>query len=524
MAFTGEVVEIPIGTLGLTGTQNLSSVNPGYLTEATNVSFYDGTLRKEGGIAKYNSSAISGAPTILGGWDHRTNALAQRMIVAASDGKLYKDSGAGTFPTTLKSGLSASMRPFFVEGGKEAAAGNRKLFVFTGTNVVQVLADDGATTADISAPPADWAAANQPTWGVIHAGRLLAGGNANDPHRVYVSLATNHEDFTTTPVSFSIYAGEGDAIVGAISFQGFVVLWKRPLGVYVLDARNADLATWTTKRITRAVGGISPWAMVQTERDVIFVDSTGAIQSLLAVQEFGDIADRNLGEQSMLEPLLRSQFNLARLNQIQGVYYTSKRELHFAYPSAGATVNDSRLVLDFYMPDKVRFRNSQRETCVSLWLRRDTNGLPRVMVGDNAGFVWQLDQAQRAKDGVAYTAQAKTVPTDLGYANGDLAHRTKNACFLELVYAPTTSNMVSVDLEWDGRYRETIEFTLAPSGATFDNIILDTTMLGGSTYEFTKLHRITGGGKYLALTFRNSGLNQDFAIARARLYLTPANQ
>ena len=58
MAFTGEVVEIPIGTLGLTGTQNLSSVSPGYLTEATNVSFYDETLRKENGITKYNSSAI----------------------------------------------------------------------------------------------------------------------------------------------------------------------------------------------------------------------------------------------------------------------------------------------------------------------------------------------------------------------------------------------------------------------------------------------------------------------------------
>jgi len=520
MAFTGQVVELPLGTEGLTGTTNLSAVNPGYLREATNISYYDGTLRKEGGASKYNSSAITGAPSILGGWDWYTNALAQRMIVACSDGKLYKDTGGGTFGVTLKSGLSASMKPFFVDGGKEAAANDRKLFIFTGTNVVQVLADDGATTTDISGPPSDWAAGNQPTFGAIHAGRLMAGGNANDPHRIYISSATNHADFTTSALSFSIFAGEGLGLTGAMSFKGYLVLWKKPRGIYILDTTDPSITNWVVRRITRSVGAPGPYAMTQTEDDIVFMDTTAAIQSIQAVQEFGDVAGHNLSQQSMMEPLLRSSIELSRLDQVRAVYYVAKRELHFAFPTDGNTVNDSRLVLDFYREDKIRYRISPRDICVSLWLRRDGDGIPRLQAGDNAGFVWLLDQASRAKDGLPYPSIARTVPTDFGYADPNVAHRRKNACFLELVYEPTTTSTVSVDLEWDGVPHETVDFGLINSGVPLGNFVLGVDALGGTKISYTSIRRITGGGKYLSLTFRNSGLNQDFSIARARVYFT----
>ena len=490
--------------------------------EALNVSYYDGTLRKEGGAAKYNSSVITGAPSILGGWDHRTNALGQRMIVACNDGKLYKDSGGGTFSVTLKTGLSTAMRPFFVDGGKEAAANNRKLFIFTGTDVVQVLADDAATTANIATPPTDWTGSNQPSFGEIHNNRLFAGGNANDPHRIYYSTLTNQEDFTGAGSgSFAIYPGKSDGLVGALSLQGLLILWKKPLGVYILDTRDPNTANWFVKEVTDAVGGISPWGQVQTDDDVIFIDSTGAIQSLRAVQEFGDVAGRNLGQTAFLEPLLRTEFSLGALANIRGGYYTAKREVHFAYASSGASVNDSRLVIDLYRPDKPRFRLSDRDICVSLWLRRDSTNIPRVMVGDNVGFVWQLDQDARNKDNAPYSSIAKTVPTDLGWASQEIAHRFKNAAFLELVYEPTSFNQVTVDLEWDGRYRETVVFALTPTAGVFDNLFLDGNfILGSSGYAFTKKHRITGGGKYLSLIFKNAGVNEDFSIARARLYFT----
>ena len=64
MAYTGQRVEIPLGDDGLTGTKNFSEVKPTELLSAVNITYEDGTLEKEGGADKYNSTPISGNPTI----------------------------------------------------------------------------------------------------------------------------------------------------------------------------------------------------------------------------------------------------------------------------------------------------------------------------------------------------------------------------------------------------------------------------------------------------------------------------
>ena len=213
MGFRGFIAEIPIGIDGMIGSPAHPTVPPTRLIDCDNIEYGTGVLRKEGGAAKYNAVAITGAPGVLGGSDWWPSAGTQRMIVLTDAGDLLKDSGAGTFATTLAAGLTnPDDVPIFIEGGNEVAANNRKLFIFTGNNQVQVLAGDAAVTAAISAPPPDWTLPNFPLTGCLHVGRLWGAGNPNDPHRVYASLNSNHEDFTTTPLSFSIFPGEGEGI------------------------------------------------------------------------------------------------------------------------------------------------------------------------------------------------------------------------------------------------------------------------------------------------------------------------
>ena len=102
MSFRGLIAPIPLGLRGLYGSRNPSTIPFDGAIRATNVAFDRGTVQKEGGATKYNSSAISGAPSVIGGVDWHPTIGAQRMVVMTSAGDLLKDSGAGTFPVTLR--------------------------------------------------------------------------------------------------------------------------------------------------------------------------------------------------------------------------------------------------------------------------------------------------------------------------------------------------------------------------------------------------------------------------------------
>lgn len=516
-SFIGQIFPIPVGQGGLVGTRDQSSISPDKLVVARNLSFFGLTLQKEGGAAKYNSSAISGAPAILGGWDFWPSSGVQRMVVLTSDGKLLKDTGSGAFGTTLKSGLNTTgIVPVFVEGGIEAAGNDRKLFVFTGSNKVQVLAADGATTHDITTPPADWGSAF-PTTGTIHESRLMGAGNSNDPHRVYYSTAGDQEDFTGAGSgTISVYPGEGERIVQIMSYKGLLIVWKYPVGIYLIDTSNPDPANWRVQRLTKNVGGVSPMGGVPTDDDVLFVDAALNIHALSAVKEFGDLADSNLARQDHIYAFLQDNINLARLSFIRGVYYPGKRELHFAMASQGSSVNDVRFVIDFNTQTP-RFRYSDRDVCEGLWLRKDSNTVPRLTAGDNAGFVWNLDQTSKLKDGAGYPASFQTPSLDFSYIDEKLGTVRKIGQFLELEVAPTGNWNLQVDVIWDGEVVQTVNFNMGSTGAALGSFVLGTDKLAGDQI-LTRKKRIVGSGRRLSLAGSNTGAGEDFAVGKFYLH------
>ena len=518
--FIGEIFPIPIGQGGLVGTKDQQSIQPDKLIIARNISYEGLTLQKEGGAAKYNSSAISGAPTVLGGWDWWPTDGTQRMVVVLSDGTIKKDSGSGAFGTTLASGLTmTSVVPFFVEGGKEAAAGNRKLFIYTGKNAVQVLSGDGATTAAIATPPADWSGSNQPTFGLIHEGRQWGAGNLNDPHRVYYSTTTNHEDMTGAGSgSISVYPGEGEKLVAGLSFKGLVILWKYPTGIYIIDTTDPSATNWKVRRLSRSVGGASPQCWVEVDNDVIFCDPTLNWHLLSAVQEFGDAAASNITRKDDIYAFIQANFSLSRSPFVKGLYYAAKREAHFAVSGTGESVNNVRFVLDFNRNDgALRFRYSDRDKPESIWLRKDTNNVQRVVIGDNAGFVWKLDEASKSKDGAAYSGSFQTPHLDFSYVDPKLSTVRKIGQFLECVVTPTGNWNLTVDAYWDGVLVQTLQFNMGSSGAVLGSFVLGTDKLAGSQI-INRKRRLVGSGRRLSLAGTNGGVNEDFSVGHFMLH------
>lgn len=524
MAYKGLIVPLNIGFQGFTGTRNPVITQPGKLIEASDITFEGGLLQKEGGATKYNSSAISGTPDILGGWDwHPTGTSTKRMIVLTSAGDLLKDSGDGTFPVTLASGItvSADTVPVFVEGGVEAAGANRLLFIFIGTDTVEVLAADGATTGALSNPAADWAA-NNPTFGFMHAdggtgaARLWAGGNSNDPHRIYYTDFADHDDFVNSPAgSISIYPGVGEKLVGGVSWRGVAVLFKRK-GIYLLD--TLDITNPDLQQLSTSVGAAGPLAILPIENDILFMSPTGSIHALSAVQKFGDAETSNLTAIEEVDEWIRRNVNLAKLHLTRSIWYPSKREAHFCVAATGSTELNRRIILDLSQPGNVRFRISKRDTIYSIWTRDDSDGVPRPVYGDGAGFVRLMDQDGRALDGVAYRSVIQSTPDDLTAQIGDVraATKNKNGQFLELIAAPADATSINVQIWWDENYHETVSFVLSGTGSSLP-VTLPFTLGGGRIIRQKK--KITGSGRTISLKIDHED-TANFALAQFYLHFT----
>ena len=526
------VVELPMGREGLNGSKNFSEIPLEGLIAAENLTFEDGTIQKEGGTTRYNSDAVTNdgasAVSILAGHDWNHDGGTQRMILVTDDGSIVKDTGAGTFTTTLASGLTTTGTvPTFVEAGKEFAAEDRKLFIFTGVNSPQVLTADGATTATMAtAVPADWSGANQPSFGINHESRLWCGGNQNDPHRIYFSTANDHEDFTTKPGSgqLSVFPGDSEELVGGVSYKGHLILFKRPKGIFIVDTRSPIISQWRVTKLSHQLGCVGVRGFSQIEDDVVFIDNNSDVRLLKAVTEFGDIGSRSLSDVANMGPFFRDTFNYAQSQKWQVTYYSLKRQVHIAVTGQSATINNTRLVIDFndFALGKVKFSTSNRDVCEALWVR-ETLGLPQLTCGANDGFVRLMDNATRSHDSAGYTAVAQTPHMDFSHLDPKLATIRKNGKFLEIVVEPTGNFDISADIIWDDEIQETVSFNTGGNSATLGSFVLGTDKLGG-TAILNRKRRITGSGRRLSIIWRNGGDGENFSLAKAYLHFTPGTE
>ena len=520
MAYRGHTYPIPLGIDGWSANRNQTQITSSQLIQAQDVTYEFGTLGKEGGASLYTPSPIAGGNVILAGRDWWPDINTQRSVVFAADGNVYKDSGSGAYPVTLKTGMNLPTKaPQFVAGGKELQASNRKLFLFTENNQVQVLSGDGATMTALALPPADWST-YRPVAGCVHLNRLWGAAG----HFVYYSTLTNHEDFQTVNQTgvVSIYPGVGEEIVHIESFKGMLLVFKRPAGIYFLDANDPNVTNWVVSPVSDMQGAGGPGCVCSIDNDVLFMDNSGNIGLLSAVMQelpHGTFAVSSLTYTGNIDPYIRDTFNTSRVTGVQSIYYAAKREVHYAFPRVGSSINNSRLVVDYNRPDINRFRYSYRDICQAIWLRKDTTLVDRPQIGDNAGQVWNLDQASRDKGGAGYLSVFQTGHEDFASMTVDfpsikrLAGKNKLFHFLELVADPKGNWNISCDVLVDNNYKITVQFNMGVTGAALDSFVLDSDRLAGSTVE-KKRRRIIGEGRRISLIGSTNGAGQDFSLAQ----------
>ena len=204
MGYTGISVPITLGQSGLITDDPISSLPLNALNKANNISFENGRISKMQGSTRYNSSALTSDIVALFDWWPASNQ--QRLIALTDDGKMWRDTGDGTFGTAtpIKTGLGAlTTDSHFVTGGSESQGRSRKLFALTGVSQIQVLTADVSTPTAISLPSADWAISSYPTFGIQYQNRFAVLNSTADLHRVYFSTLSDHENFSGQTFSTS---------------------------------------------------------------------------------------------------------------------------------------------------------------------------------------------------------------------------------------------------------------------------------------------------------------------------------
>lgn len=519
MAYRGFVAPLPVGQLGFTGTQNPSQAQPGHFTFVDGAELDGGIIRKEGGAIKLNAVAIGAPSVVVSGITWSPTPGTNQIVVFLSNGNVRADNGSGAFSTSMVSGLNNTRDPppwFLAVGGESVGAG-RRLLLFSALNQVHVAASPFTTMAPIGAPAADWSA-SFPTFGVLHANRVWAGGNASDPHRIYYSNPADHDDFTGAGSgTLAVFPGEGEKLVGGISTRGALIVWKYPAGIYIVDTSGSTPADWVVRPLTRAVGTLNQHTIIQVENDVLYMDRVGNVHSLSATNEFGDINSSNIGDFSDIPPFMRTNINLGSLQRAQGLWYQSKRQAWFSLPQLGSTEPNFRLVLGFSDPTPQgapapRFFMSRRDTCPSIWLHPDAVGVPKPIFGDDVGFVWLADRDDRNKGGIGYPVTFETAATDLSFMDQQLATRSKSGQFLELVFEPRGEWDLTVEVHWDDVLTSIVQFDMGSGGASLGSFILDTDQLAASAVRSAR-KRIAGSGRRVKLIGENAGVNQDISLA-----------
>jgi hypothetical protein len=396
------------------------------------------------------------------------------------------------------------------------------------------LGTDEPPTANLTnGRPTDWDGTNWPHCGALHANRLWAAGNANSPHRLYYSTPSDHENFLSTTAgagSLEVFPGEGQYISGMLSFSGLLIVWKYPRGIYTVHTSSIAQEDWNVERLTNAFGGLNGATQVMIEGDVVFLDATGDVHLLSAVQEFTNLGSQSLSRATQIDQIVREFADSHALRYARMIYYPYRREVHIAMRLKGESVNTHRLVLDVNRPDRPRFRVSNRDVCQSFWLRRGTIFSPsgkdhELMSGDNAGFIWHLDQPGNAKDGAGYEGRFQTMWTDLSFADPALAVRDKNAQFLELAFNPTGRWPVNIAVWWDARPQTQGSFVVAdPGGYYLGTWALGQGALVDGTAVLIRRFRLTGGGRRVSVEMWNDQPGQDFSIAQMYLSFTAGNE
>lgn len=509
MSYSGTEFVIPLGQFGLITDLAPTDIPTGALTFARNVTIVEGRVQKSPGARALNSVALASGIIALCDWWPTPNI--QRLIVALSNGNIYRDDGVGTFAANGGAALNAnSLGPLnpnskFVSGGSEDAGRAKKLFFFTfGKNTIQVMSGDGVSFAAIASPPTDWTVSNYPKVGILHRNRLWAFAG----QIAYASSTADHENFLSDNLVIPCFPGEGGDVIGAFIFKTKMFVFKSDNYGYVLNDSDGDSDNWYWQKFVSNFGISAPNAIIEALNDLLMGNSEGTVTSFNATNALGDVSAGDLLSIAGVENWLRANSSKVGVEEQHAIYYAEKKLAMFTYRSGYYTANDMLVILDLNKQANVRVLVEKKGAPQCLALRKDASKIGRPIYGSSDGKVYLMDREDRLEGASAYSGEFQTPHMDFG-----LPSQNKLYDFLAVKYMPEGSHNLSCDYYIDGKYIDTITFPMAQYlDPQLGTLLLSTDRLAQLNTEVC-IREIAGSGRTISFKFYNAGSNESFQIA-----------
>lgn len=533
MSYKGIIVTIPLGQGGIFTDEPHTKIPVTKLIRAVNVALDNGVAEKDFGSQQWNETVLDGGVLAFSEWFPEPHL--QRVIAFCDNGKVYRFTNqmvaatevtaSGGAPATLGTGGFRS----FVRGGNEVVGNNKKLFLFTGESPVQVISGDGTTRTSITSPPADWTGTNQPIGAVNFRNRIFAFGNSNNPHGVYASSATNHEDFTSTPLTFSVWPGDGDGIVGGFIFRKKLFVVKYPVGLYVLVDDDTDTDNWFFAKVNDDFGGVSPSPGAPAGDDYWIANAEGSITSLIASERFGDVESANIFNLLKAKQFFSQEISGLSTPDRCAYHYKAKQKLFFNFRSIAGTEADRMVVVSLRNKDAPELTLSTKDQANCLSGIRDVNGIERPCYGSSDGYIYEMDRPNRwvggdsdpgsQGDGV-YTFEIITPHLDFDDLQpGVMGELQKTFEFLELTYEPTGDWDCNIDVFMDGRFHKTIPIRL-DGPDPLDSLQLSESRLA-DRLPLTKQVKLDGQARRIQFRCYNEESGQNVRLVKLRVFFRP---
>ena len=312
-----------------------------------------------------------------------------------------------------------------------------------------------------------------------------------------------------------IYPGEGNQIIAGISFRGIAVIFKYPRGIYTVKTETIEAVGWSVQKLSEDLGCVSPQGLVAINNDVLFMDLSGHLHLLSAVNTTGDLNASNLTRRNQLSKWVLDNMDLTRTNEVRMAYDSVNSEANIIYPHKDG--NNYRLIVDFSHRNGPRFRENRALDCSAIHEYQETATKRLLLVGDKLGRVLQVYRRTNPIEASGSSRSLVDIQTPwftFDWLEPALNFVRKTLDFIELEINYLGHLRLSMFIEAD-RKRDWVELEFNNYGGFFlgrDRLGLDPwSNVETRTSRFKK--RIGLSGTQFRITLRDNG-SSDFEIVQ----------